>query len=557
MNSLTRKILICALLMIVIAAGGWFGRKAYKKVTERRLVAQARQYLDKQDWANTGLCLRRALQINPMSAVASGLMADFLEEGGVPGALSWRIRAAQLEPAHPERRLAWARSAIAFQDMTSAKAALDGLNQKDKTTAEYHKLEAALAWSSKNSEEAERHYTEALRLEPTNATIVMNLATIKLSSTNAAVAAVGRSTLEGMTTNAELRVPALRLLETEAISRKSFATALTYAGKILESPEPAIGDRIGYLQIARAAQSPDFDSCLSDLKRGAATNATQAFAVGQWMVGAESPTNALHWLQSLPAPIQTNQMVPVLIANCLGDLNDWNGLLAWMGPQDWRELNFYRFALESLARSQLKQDGAAKAAWQKSERLATQRLDRLSRLAQLSRTWGWKAEWLHVLSKITTEFPDEKWASGLLLAQYHQDGNTRALAELLSKCYAANPADPMLKNDLANVFLLRKSDLEKAHRMAREIYDSAPDNPYYASTYAYSLLLQAKLDEATKVFGGLKTDSLHIPSVAVYYGIVQARSGHKDLAKDALQLASKATLLPEEKELVRLAQAQL
>src|SRR5262249_36470599 len=324
----------------------------------------------------------------------------------------------------------------------------------------------ALAWSLKNAQEAERHYAEALRLEPTNQAVAMNLATIHLSSTNAALAAAGRTALEQMTTNVDLRVPALRLLETEAIARKSFATALTYARKILESPQPAISDRIDYLQIARAANSSDFDSYLSDLKRGAATNAVQAFAVGQWMVGAENPTNALRWLQSLPAPIQTNQMVPVLIANCLGDLNDWNALLAWVNPQDWNDLNFYRLALVSLARSQLKQEGAAKAAWQKAERLATQRLDRLSRLAQLSRTWGWKAEWVHVLSKINTEFPGEKWASGLLLAQYHQDGNTRALADLLSKCYASNPSDQMLKNDLANVFLLRKSELEKAHRMA-------------------------------------------------------------------------------------------
>jgi Flp pilus assembly protein TadD len=559
MNSLTRKILICLLLMMVIAAGGWFGRKAYKKITERRLVAQARQYLAKQDWANTGLCLRRALQVNPMSAPASGMMADFLEQGGVAGALSWRIRAAQLEPGLPEPRLAWAKTAIAFHDPSSARDALDGLKQKDKTTVEYHKLEGALAWSLKNAEEAERHYTEAVRLAPTDQSAAMNLATIHLSSTNSAVAEAGRSALEAMTTNAQLRVPALRLLETEAISRKSYATALTYARKILESQghEPLMSDRIDYLQIARAARSPDFESCLSDLKSGAATNATQAFAVGQWMVGAENPTNALRWLQSLPAPIQTNQMVPVLIANCLGDLNDWNALLAWVNPQNWNDLNFYRLALVSLSRSQLKQDGAAKAAWQKAEHLASQRLDRLSRLADFSRAWGWKAEWVHVLSKITTEFPNEKWAAGLLLAQYHRDGNTRDLAELLSKCCAANPTNQMLKNDLANVFLLRKTDLEKAHRMAREAYDSAPDNPYYVSTYAYSLLLQNKFDEAYKVVSGLKTNSLEIPSVAAYYGVVQARSGHKDLARDALQLASKGTLLPEEKEIVRLAQGQL
>src|SRR5215469_7382990 len=173
MNDLIRKMLIFLLVMAAVAAGGWFGRRAYKRVTERRLIAQARQYMEKKDWRNTGLSLQRALQVNPMSADASELLADLLETQGAPAELGWRSRAAQLAPAKPEYRLAWAKTALRLQDLTSAKAALDGLDAKDKTTLAYHKLAGALAWAVKDGAEAEYHYSEALRLDPSSKTVLM------------------------------------------------------------------------------------------------------------------------------------------------------------------------------------------------------------------------------------------------------------------------------------------------------------------------------------------------------------------------------------------------
>ena len=50
---------------------------------------------------------------------------------------------------------------------------------------------------------------------------------------------------------------------------------------------------------------------------------------------------------------------------------------------------------------------------------------------------------------------------------------------------------------------------------------------------------------------------LQIPSVAAYYGVVQAQSGHKDVARAPLERAAAAKLLPEENEMVRLARASL
>ncbi len=146
------------------------------------------------------------------------------------------------------------------------------------------------------------------------------------------------------------------------------------------------------------------------------------------------------------------------------------------------------------------------------------------------------------------------------MAALYADGNSGELEAVLLRVHSANPGDNRIKNNLAAISLLRGANaaaVENAHRLAQEAYDSAPDNPYFICTYAYSLLLQNKPEEAVKIAGSLKPDYLKIPSIAAYYGVVQARTGHADAAREPLKLADASKLLPEEKQMVRQAAVRL
>ncbi len=228
-------------------------------------------------------------------------------------------------------------------------------------------------------------------------------------------------------------------------------------------------------------------------------------------------------------------------------------MLAAVQTKDWGRAEFYRFALKSLALHSLGQDTASQAAWQRALRLASDQPDQLAQLAQITGLWGLTSEKIAALQEAIDKFPQEKWAVDQLTAQLYADGNTRGLEELLSRIQSINPDDVRLENNLANVLLLRKSELDKAYRMAKEAYDKSADNPFFISTYAYSLLLQNKPDEAVKIIGGLKPKYLQIPSVAAYYGVIEAQTGHKDLAREPLARAEKGKLLPEEKQMVQFA----
>ena len=557
MNGFIRKTLIFVLVMGIVAAAGWGGRKAYKKATEHRLMTEASRYLGAKDYRNAGLCLQRALEINPMSAQASKLTADMLEEAGSPAALNWRIRAFQLQTNNLEYRFAWAETALKMNDVRGAEQALGGLDEKSRSTATFHKLAGALAWQLKDAADAEKQYSEALRLEPGNEATVLNLSTIRLSSTNKVVADAARLALEQIPTSSPVRPTALRYLTADAAAQGHFDKAINYSQLVISAQEVTYSDKLAHLQLLLDAKSPAYNGWLAGLEEDAKHSPEHTYALGHWMAVSENPSNSLQWLQSLPSTQQTNLPVPLIIADCQIALKDWTGLRSITEKREWGAAEYYRLCLESLADRHLDESLSAKNTWERAFRLASHRLDRLTRLVQITASWGWKPEMNEVLQEVVSDFPKEKWAVDDLMSSFYADGDTTSLAGLLARAYSADPSDNRLKNNLASVSLLRNSDLENAYRLAQEAYKSSPENPFFISTYAYSLLLQKKPDDALKVLGGLKAEYLKNPSIAAYYGVVQAQTGHKDVAKEPLRLAEASRLLPEEKEIVRQAETRL
>jgi predicted Zn-dependent protease len=557
MNAFARKTLIVVVVMVAVALAGWAGRKAYIRATMHRLLSETSQYLEKQDIKDASLCLRQALSLNSANVTANNLMADMLEEAGSPAALGWRIRTAQLETNNVEYRFAWAQTALKANDLSSAAQALGGVDEKFRSTAEFHKLRGALAWNLHVPPEAEKEYAEALRLEPTNQVVSLNLATIGLVSTNPSVVENARSVLEKIPPNSPLHLAAIRFLTDDAMAHKSFERALFFSQQVVNDPKTTYADKLTRLQILDTAKSPGFDAWMSTLQADAAHSPQHAYVLAHWMQEKQSPSVALKWLQGLPSETGTNVPVQLAVTDCQMAMKDWRGLLATVQRQDWDEFNYYRLSLVALANRNLDDSVAEKSAWRRSLIMSSSRLDRLTKLDQLTGVWGWSEERSDVLQEIIAAFPRETWAGEELVALYYADGKTRALADLLDKLYSADPSNMRFKNNLATVLMLLNSDTQKAHRLALESYASSTNNPFFACTYAYSLLLQSKPEEAAKVVGTLNTNTLKIPAIAAYYGVVEAEAGHPTAAKEALKLATSARLLPEEQELVRKAERRL
>ncbi len=522
MNSIVKKALIFVVAAIVVAGGARIGRTAYKRATGAKLLAQASQCLGCRDFTNAALCLQRVLQLEPLSAEGSKLTADMLEATESPAALGWRIRAFQLHTNNAEYRLAWAETALRTHDSRSAAQALSGVEEREKSSAAYHKLAGALAWELKDAVLAEKEYLEALRLEPANQALALNLATIRLASTNDAQANAARLSLEQTQAGSPLRFTALRLLIADAAAHKALARAAGYSQSVVSSPEATYADKLTHLELLRESGGGAYKGWRDGLEEEARGSGAHAFELGRWMAVGEGPTNALHWLRTLPANVQTNLPMPLVLADCQIALKDWHGLAANVAKRDWGDLEYYRCALESLAGRNLQQAPSAGIAWQKAVHLAAQRLDCLTRLNQLALAWGWNAESIEILKAVIAKFPREQWAADELVAALYTAGDTREIIDVLRRVHSANPADDRIKNNLAMISLLRKVDMENAHKLAREAYDGSPNNPFFICTYAYSLLLQKKPEAAVKVLNGLQTEH---SEVSRHRGVLRRGAG--------------------------------
>lgn len=548
--------LVAGLVVAAIGTVAWSGRKLLKASAERRLIVRAIRDLEKKDLEGACLCLRRAVQINYRSVRATRLMADTVDEVDPRAALGWRIRLAELEPGNITNRLKWAQTALQGKDLTSAAQALAGVGEKDRESAWFHKLSGYLAYRLHNSAEAERQYLEALRLEPTNTSVQLNLCMARLASTNGAVVEDARAALEQLARNPAIRVNALHDLAAEAVGHTNLQRAAEYARQIAAEPNASLVDKLQYLELLKSIGSPEFEPSFSRLKMAATNSPALAFGLARWIFTTEGPTNALQWVESLPADLRTNQPLPLAIADCQVAMKNWPRLQALVQNQDWQEANSYRCSLEALALRSQGQATLAEIAWNKALREAVS-LEALVKLVQVTTAWDWKPENKEVLQELVSRYPNEKWACDQLAACLYQEGDTDGLVRLVTTLEQKDPRDQRLKNQLANLRLLRKTDLGEAHVLARQAYLSATNNPFMACTYAYSLLLQNKNTEALEVVGRIDPKFLKDSTVAAYYGVVQAQTGHQQEAREPLVRAEAGPLLPEEKEIVRLAKGKL
>jgi predicted Zn-dependent protease len=547
-----RKIIVVLSSCIVLLLLGYTSYRGYQVWKQSHGMAMARAYFAKADMRNTILSLQQVLNTNPRNIEACRMMAGLTETVRSPGALVWRQRVLELNPKSFEDRLALAQAAIIFQDYPLATNALAGVADADKKTAAYHNIAGSMALVEGKPAEAEAHFSESIRIDPSNPIPQVNLAVVRLHMTNALDMAEARIALQRVimnSTNASLRSQARRELIVDAMRFNDIPTALTISKELTEQTNSVYTDKLLRLDVLMKTQSAEFKPTLALYQREAATNSAKLFDLANWQMNKLSPSEALGWLQSQPMQTRTNQPAALLAAQCQLQLGDWHGLQAAIQPQNWSELEFIRHAL--VARS-LREQGltaASTAEWGVALNSANSQKGSLIALFRLAAEWKWNTEAEQLIWIIVNRYPDEKWAT-TTLAQYLMAGHrTRSMMELFSIMYKRTPDDLEIKNNLAMTAMLLGAQELDPYGLAQQVYEKYPKNPSYASTYAFSLYLQKKYADALKVMQQLTQKDLKSPSIAGYYGLILEANGNNAEAKDCLNRISKPQLLPEEQTL--------
>ncbi len=528
----------------------WGGCRGCLFWTQKRLLRQAHEFLNREDLRSASLTVRQTLQINPRNVEAARLMADIAERVAFPEAILWRGRVVELDPNVPSNRVIWARTALRFGEVAVADQALLGVPPAGQRTAAYHQTVAALALTLRQIPMAEAHFLQAARLEPRNPLNSLNLAITRLQSANSKVVEAARAALQQLKTDPVLRRDALRALLADAVARGANPRALALAEELQADPSATFRDRLLHLGMLCRLKRPEFAARLQQIQVQAGDRGPDLYEVILWMNANGMAAQALAWGKTLPSRTLTQPPVALGLADSYAALRDWDGLRQAMESAHWPGMDFLRLAHLSRAILEGGDAVSARVRWRAAVSATGGSPEALLMLAHLCQTWGWTSEIEELCWTLSQDPHWARWALITLYRQYEARRNARGLLKVVARAVELNPSDLAARNNLALLSLLLKVNTHEAGRIAREVYSEKPSNLACVSTYAFSLYSQGRTQKAIQLLEGLKPSQLENPNLAAYFGLFLASRGEIDRAQKYLKLAERARLLPEEQALL-------
>ena len=537
---------------IILALAIFPGRSVYRHLKVKHSVAKAQVFFSKGEYRNAWLSAQQALLANSNNVQACLIMAKVLDAAHSPVTLDWCLRLVKLSPAITNKlMLAYAGLRYQGPPYPLTSQVLEDLSASAAGVPEFHIVSAELDLSLHRTAEAELQFEAVSKLVPTNRLFQLNLAVIRLGSTNSAAAEEARAKLKQFSSDAKLGPLALRSLLADRLLHGDASGALDYSTRLLANAEATLNDRLQHLGILKRLQSPALAARLDVVQREAATNAAMAAQVASWMEANGFLSETVSWLKTLPASIQTQLPVRLAFVDCYLASTNWPGLRNLTAKGDWGEIDYLRLAFLSHAWSELGEPLVADGQWRSSVSEAGEQLSALTALLELANRWQLPRAREDLLWRILRRFPEARWAQDGLAQFYFDAGNTAGLYQLYLKQLPHSPQNETLKNNLAATALLLETNLTQACQWAAEIYAQAPADVHVVSTYAYALHLQGRNQEGLAALQKLEPSQLEKPSVALYYGVLLSATGRASEAAPYLQLArTNGHLLPEEKQLL-------
>lgn len=196
LRKIRRKISLILLYSTTVLLAGYVGLRVYRSLKQTHLLSLARQFAARADLRNAVLSIDEVLRVNPRNIEACRMMAAIAETNNSPETVLWRSRVLELAPNSTEDRLALVHAALARGDLLTATNTLAGVPDAATNTLDYQMLAGLIAVDTRQIPQAEAHYLEASRLQPTNLVPQLKVAVLRLNDPNAATQADARARLQ-------------------------------------------------------------------------------------------------------------------------------------------------------------------------------------------------------------------------------------------------------------------------------------------------------------------------------------------------------------------------
>ncbi len=525
-------------LVAVLAGAIYLLAPKINQRLEDRTLRQAREYLRVEDYQRAQLTLEQAVQVNPADLEARRELAQFYEEAGAPRSVgAWNDLVA-LDPTSDDDRLALAHCALIFGEMATVDTALGGVSEAGRDKPFYHQLMAAVALQRSDVPALHHEIAELARLQPGDLRAQFNLAVVHLGSVLPAERADAQKQLENLARGDVMRIRATLELISLYVRQNSSTAYSRLAEVILPPPHAA------FVTVMGAAPRGLLD-LVEHMETQPNPAPEDAATLGEWLVRQGYPADAVLWLGTLKADVQSQHPVESAAAFALARVHDWPGMEKQVRNGAWGKITDDVAALAFAARVQrqrVRLDHAT-VTWNDAVEIAPT-TESLRVLLRLSNEFGWPNDSIRVLWQLSRRAPQDLANWRLLAASVSALRTTTELADVYAAWSKAVPKDPIPRGQARWVQTLL------GHGPPADPLPGEMAFPALAAARALELVETgrpaAALNILNQVPEGARTDW----RVALARGLTLAVLGRKAESEPVLDIAAATPLLTEEKALL-------
>ncbi len=549
-------ILICALLAFLVVA---YAPDAYSSWREARLLKHATAMLQEEKLEQANHAAHEVLRFKPDSLPAFYILAEASEKENRPETVAWRAQIARLQPKDLDSQLNLASAALRFGQLDIARTALDNVPPADRDKAAYHVVAGWLARAQGNEAGVEQHFAAAVEKEPDNDLYQFNLAVIQIRSSDPEKSGKARTTLERLSKVAGYRTGSLRALLSDAVQRNDLQSADRLAQELQMSQQVSFADYLLCLDFYKKLDARKFAALLNKVKPVAARTPGDLALLMNWMNQHGLAAEVLKWMEKLK-PAETTQPPPaVAIAEAFAAVKNWSRLRRWTRSGDWGDVEYLRLAYQAYAARQSRisaADAEFDSLWSSAEYAATSKPEREADLARLAMKWNLTAEAEQLWLQVAKNPPTRREALDALAQIYRAKNDLRNLYQIMQRLHESSPNEVGAAANYARLALLIEHNAAEGHRIAKEVYDKAPNDLNCAVTYAFSLYGLGRTAEGIEILKKFTSGELHDPHAAVFAAVLLLDDNQADAAKEYIEAAQQGPIFPEEKQLLEEARAK-
>jgi tetratricopeptide (TPR) repeat protein len=522
---------------------------------QERSLVEAEKYEKNGDYRRALLILEQTVQLYPGNVEAKRRLANFLERLGQRQALqAWQ----ELVAAHPgdsQNLIGLARAGLRFGQLGVTREALAQIKQAGNIGPEYHRLAAGLALVAHDNAALEASLAELARIEPADLRVQLNLAVVRIRSSEVSKAEAGRAALVALARSEGIRIRAVVELLNDLARRWPRPSAERVAAfqELARLLTPPQGPRSNPSEIA-----DPIERLVWFAMRQRDPEPEDAGALLSWLVLNGRAAAGFAWVETLPPATRDSPLVAAAASEAALQTKDWPRLHQSLLAGAWGMVPATAVNGAFAVRDRRASGASAVDAneWTAVIESCQTSLTALRMVLRLTEAWQWPEEQRQVLIAITRAFAAETWAWRQLLSFALARGDAEQVWQIYQRWSRAAPGEIGVQVETAIMGHLLQERAAPATTATAELVRLQPGNPGALVAHALGLWRSRQLDQALALLEPLPATVFAEPRYALAYGVMLAEAGRAIESEKLLNRAAVDRLLPVELLLIEQARAR-